>query len=66
VQDQEGALGQRQVEIRGRIRAEYRARGGQGQRQVLPVQAGDHRLADRHEIAEQVPERVSPVRSVQK
>jgi hypothetical protein len=66
VQDQEGALGQRRGEIRGRGRAEHRARGGQGQRQVLPVQAGDHRLAGRHEVAEQVPESVSPVRSVQK
>jgi len=66
VQDQEGALGQRPVEIRGRGRAEHRARGGQGQRQVLPVQAGDHGLVGRHEAAEQVPESVSPVRSAQK
>jgi hypothetical protein len=66
VQDQEGALGQRRVETRGRGPAEHRARGGQGQRQVLPVQAGDHGLAGRHEVAEQVPESVSPVRSVKK
>jgi hypothetical protein len=66
VQDQEGALGQRRVDIGGLGRAEHRARDGQGQRQVLPVQAGDHGLADRHELAEQVPESVSPVRSVQK
>jgi hypothetical protein len=66
VQDQEGALGQRRVETRGRGPAEHRARGGQGQRQVLPVQAGDDGLAGRHEVAEQVPESVSPVRSVKK
>jgi hypothetical protein len=66
VQDQEGALGQRQVEIRGRGRAEHRAHRGEGERQVLPVQASDHGLAGRHEVAEQVPESVSPVRSAQK
>jgi hypothetical protein len=64
VQDPEAALGQRQVRVRGRRRAEHRARGGQGQRHVLPVQAGDHGLADGHEVAEQVPESFSPVRSV--
>ena len=66
MQDQEGPLGQRRVDIGGLGRAEHRARGSQGQRQVLPVQAGDHGLAGRHEIAEQVPEGVSPVRSVKK
>jgi hypothetical protein len=66
MQDQERALGQRRVGIRGRGRAEHRARGGQGQRQVLPVQADDHGLTGRHEVAEQVPESVSPVRLVQK
>jgi hypothetical protein len=65
VQDKEAALGQRRVEIRGRC-AEYRARRGHGQRQVLPVQAGDHGLTGGHEVAEQVPESVGPVRSVQK
>jgi hypothetical protein len=66
VQDKEAALGHRRVEIGGRWRVEHRARGGQGQRQVLPVQAGDHRLTVGHEVAEQVPESVSPVRSVRK
>ena len=63
MQDPEAALGQRQVRFRGRRRAEHRARGGQGQRQVLAVQAGHHGLADRHEAAEQGPETISPVRS---
>ena len=66
MQDQEGALGQRRVDIGGLGRAKHRTRGGQGQRQVLPVQAGDHGLAARQEVAEQVPESLSPVRSVQK
>jgi hypothetical protein len=66
VQDQEAALGQRRVEIGGRRRVEHRARGGQGQRKVLPVQARDHGLTVGHEVAEQVPESVSPGRSVRK
>jgi len=66
MQDPEAALGQRQVQFCGRRHAEHRARGGQGQRQVLPVQAGDHGPADGHEVAEQVPEGVSLVRSGQR
>jgi hypothetical protein len=66
VQDPEAALGQLRVQSRGRRRTERRARGGQGQRQVLPVQAGDHGLTGGHEVAEQVPESLSTVRSVQR
>jgi hypothetical protein len=66
MQDQEAALGQRQIPSGGRWRAEHRAGGSQRQRQVLPVQARDHGLTGGHEVAEQVPESVSPIRSVQK
>ena len=66
MQDPEGALGQLLVPSGGRRRAERRARGGQGHRQVLSVHAGDHGSADRHEVAEQVPEGVSLFRSGQR